>query len=110
MARKAELTASTNLEIGDTGDGVVGTMSIGFKASVDWTGKSVTLKARKKGSGGDFKNVAYRRRDTDAVVAGGTAITSDLDVEINAAGLEVRVDFTYGGTGNLAVTWEPLQG
>lgn len=100
--------ASENWELGDADPAAVSRVTVQLVDDGSWTG-SVTPMGRVRGSGAEWRELAWYNMATAADVAAGSAPTAEALMLIDASGLDIRLDVVIT-TGDLTIHTQRLRG
>lgn len=109
MAAYKTLNATAKVSLGDASPRAVG--RIVFQIRDDGSmSTSLVVKAKVPGlAEAELISVPYTNRGTGAIIAAGTAITTEILAEVDATGVEIVLDNTYtSGAGS--VHYVPVEG
>jgi hypothetical protein len=119
MPTTALNAANQTISLGDAGIGTVTTKTVKLNLGTTPMVGSFAIQGRVLGepASASFVPIPYKRRVLAAAASDDTvvsaAITGNAIIEINAAGLEIQIVWTYTsgviGTG-AAVTWQDMDG
>jgi hypothetical protein len=117
MPSVALAAASANFSLGNAGTNSVSTKVVRLALGTTPMVGSFAINGRITGESGAFVPIPYKRRVLNGVASDDTivsaAITTNAIIEINAAGLEIQVAWTYtsGAVGTGAgITWQDMAG
>jgi hypothetical protein len=110
------ISGNVNTDFGDSGVGSVTTKTLQFTPSTSpaLAGASIAVQARVTGSSAAFVPILYKRRNLAGVVSDdtsvSTAITGAALIEVNIAGLELRLATSGLSAGTMTVDYQDMQG